>query len=421
MKEDFLHYLWRVRRFDVRNLQTTDGDRVEILQTGALNTHSGPDFQNVQLRIGDVLWAGCVEMHVKASDWLAHSHQKDAAYNNVILHVVYDADLPADAISQKFPCLELKKYIPEGVYQQYWRLLHSEDWIPCRNLFPAVSSIVKSSWIDRLTAERLEARTAEIDAALDQNRGNWEETFYQFLARRFGARLNAQPFDALARATPNRILSKHRDHLFQLEALLFGQSGLLEHDFEDDYPQSLKKEYAFLRSHYQLAPMEPVAWKFARLRPSSFPTVRIAQLAALAHQSIHLFSKLLEANSVEEAEKLLAVQLKSYWLTHYVFDKLSLPRAKSLGKSAIHILIINTVAPFLFTYGKHLGNDSFKEKALRWLEALPPEENYIIEGWEKLGERPKSAYETQGLIQLKTLYCEKKRCLECAVGNAILK
>ena len=421
MREDFLHYLWRLRRFDTHGLKTTAGESIEILDTGVHNTHAGPDFQNAKLRIGDWVWGGCVEMHVKASEWRLHKHQDDPAYNNVILHVVYEADVPAERVSGQFPCLELKRYVPEGVYQRYWGLLHNEYWIPCQHQFFAVPDIVKNSWLDRLTVERLEGRTAEIEEALERNRNNWEETFYQFLARRFGAKINAEPFDWLARSTPNLVLSKHRNNLMQLEALLFGQAGMLEHVFTDEYPKGLQKEYGFLKHKHQLEAINPAAWKFLRLRPANFPTVRIAQLATLAHQSIHLFSKILEIETVQDIEDLLEVNVGDYWLTHYVFEKESVKRNKSLGQNAIHILIINTIAPFLFLYGKLKGEGRFKDKALELLEGLPPEDNYIIKGWVKMGVEPDSAYRTQGLLQLKNLYCDKKRCLECAVGSVVLK
>lgn len=422
MKENFLHYLWRMKRFDLADLRTTQGESITIQNFGTHNHHAGPDFLNAKIQIGETLWAGNVEMHLDASEWLAHKHQDDAAYNNVILHVVMDEDQPIfRASGERIPCLEIKKRVPLKLVNVYQKLLHNEHWIPCQHHFFAVKELTKNLWLDRLLVERLEQKTEVIEQTLDKNNGNWEETFYQFLAQNFGVKVNAEPFAAVANSLPLLTLAKHKNNAFQLEALLFGQSGLLEKDFADDYPNRLKKEYDFLKKKHSLTPIEGVSWRFLRMRPANFPTIRIAQFAMLIHQSVHLFSKILEVEKVKQIHDLFKVELSDYWLTHYVFDKESKARSKRLGKNAIQLLVINTIVPFLFLYGKRKADATFKDRALQLLEEVAPEKNSTIEHWKTLGMNPESAYQTQALLQLKNEYCSAQRCLECGIGGAILK
>ena len=418
MQENFLHYLWRTRRIDTSNLQTTNGEKLEIQDFGEHNTNAGPDFLNATVRIGDMTWAGNIEMHVKSSEWLVHGHQHDAAYKNVILHVVYEEDT---AIGEpKIPCLELKNLIPQGIYKKYWALLHNETWIPCQYQFFTVPNLTKLMWFDRLLIERLEKKTEAIAVALERNKNDWEETFYQFVTRNFGVAVNAEPMEWLARSLPHLTLAKHKNNLFQLEALIFGQSGLMEKEFKDEYPNILKKEHAFLSHKHKLKPINGTAWKFSRMRPAAFPTIRLAQLADLVHQSTHLFSKVLEIETIADIENLFSVKTSAYWSNHYVFDTPSVTTKKTMGRDTIDLIIINTIVPFLFYYGKTRQEDRFKDRAFQFLDDLKAENNSITEGWQNLGEIPKTAFQTQALIQLKKEYCDKKRCLECAIGNAIL-
>ena len=422
MKEDLLHFLWRFRRFDHADLVTTTKEKVEILHPGEHNSHAGPDFTNARLRIGGTQWAGNVEMHLKSSDWHNHQHQTDPAYRNVILHVVLEEDQPIlRTDGSRIPCLEMKNRIPAKLLGTYQRILHNEHWIPCQHHFHTVSEMTKNLWLDRLLVERLERKTENIKTALLKNKMDWEETFYQFTARNFGLKINVQPFELLAQSLPQRLLAKHKDNLLQIEAMLFGQAGMLEKELEDAYPNALKKEYVFLQKKYSLTPIDPMMWKFLRLHPGNFPTVRLAQLAALAQRSVHLFSKILEVETQKEIEALFGVQLGGYWLTHYVFDKESAKRNKSYGKEAIRLLTINTIVPFLFLYGSEIKEESYKDKAFRLLEETKPERNAIIKGWKSLGMEAHSAYKTQALLQLKNEYCDKKKCLECSIGGAVLK
>ena len=422
MKEDLLHFVWRTKRFDLSDLKTTEGEEIQIQSFGEHNTHAGPDFFNAKIKIGETLWAGNVEMHLKSSDWNKHNHSEDRAYDNVILHVVLEEDEPIFRESgERIPALELKKRISEKLSKTYLKLLHNEYWIPCQHHFFEVSEMKRNIWLDRLLVERLESKTDIIHQRLEQNKQHWEETFYQFLARNFGVKVNNDAFEQLARATPLIHLSKHKNDLFQIEAMLFGQAGMLEENFKDDYPNRLKKEYHFLKKKYKLEPIDKVNWKFMRLRPANFPTIRIAQFAQLIFQSAHLFSKILEAENVEALEKLFQIEPSDYWKTHYTFDNESEEKPKKLGKTAIHLFIINTIAPFLFVYGRQKAETAFQDKALALLESLKPEKNSIIDGWKNLGVKPESAAQTQALLQLKNEYCNQKRCLECSVGATILR
>lgn len=423
MHESFLHFLWRWRRFNAQQLLSTEGQPIEILHPGEHNHHAGPDFFNARLRIGDTTWAGNVEIHLRASEWLAHRHSDDRAYDNVVLHVVLEEDQPVlRANGERIACLELRHRIPPKIWETYQRLEHEQAWIPCESFFPNTPDIVRLNWLDRVLVERLEQKTAAVAEMLAATGNHWEEAFYRVLARNFGLKVNAEPFEALARSLPLITLAKHKSSLAQVEALLFGQAGLLDEKFADAHPLELQREYRHLAHKYALVPLAASQWKFLRLRPANFPTVRIAQFAALVHQSAHLFSKILEANTLRELENLFEVQPGGYWRDHFQFDKPSVRRTKSLGRDFVHLLVINTIVPFLFFYGKEKSREELQKRAIRLLEELPPESNALVDGWATLLRSPaRNAYQTQALIHLKTRYCDAKRCLECGVGNAILK
>lgn len=422
MKEELLHYAWRMRRFNANNLKTTDGQDIEILQPGQLNTHAGPDFLNARLRIGDTIWAGNVEMHLRSSDWLQHGHQSDAAYDNVILHVVYEEDTAVYRMNgTDIPCLEMKQRISRRLAAHYQRLIQSEQWVPCANTIEQVNELTRNLWLDRMAAERLEVRANKIQDQLLRNKEGWEETFYQFMARSLGGRVNAEPMQMLAERTPLLLLYKYRHSLFQVEALLFGQSGLLNGAFEDEYPQRLKQEYQFLKQKHGLAPLPPQTWKYLRLRPANFPTIRIAQLATMIYQQAGWFSKAMAAYDLTELNNLFAIKLSNYWWDHYTFDKASQRQAKALGVQTVRSIIINTVVPMLFLYGTRKGDPRLRDKGLDLLEKLPAEQNKIVREWKKHGMKAAAAYHTQALLHLKQQYCTPRRCLECAIGNALLK
>lgn len=421
MREEFLHYVWRLKRFKLYDLKTTEGTPIELLKVGDHNHHSGPDFTDARIKIGDTTWAGNVEIHLNSSDWHRHGHHLDAAYQNVILHVVLEEDEVVRLENgERLPCLELKKRVPSKLSGSYLKLLHNEAWIPCENHLLKVPTITKTLWLDRLLVERLEEKTHLIAQRLSQTQNDWETTFYQLLGKSFGTKVNAEPFEQLARSVPLKIINKHRNSLMQIEAILFGQAGLLEGEFEDDYPQRLQKEALFLRKKYGLQPLQKVQWKYMRMRPANFPSLRIAQLASLLFSTSHLFSKILAANSLKELEQLFDLKLSLYWYSHYRFDQLSVRRPKRLGIATIRSLIINTIVPFLFHYGQVRDEAQYQDKALQFMEQLKPEDNHIIAKWKDLGLEAATAAQTQAMLQLKNEFCDKKRCLECAIGHWVL-
>ncbi|MBI4945511.1 MAG: DUF2851 family protein [Bacteroidetes bacterium] len=438
MQEEFLHYLWKFRLFDTRDLKTTvEGEPIEILKCGEPNSDSGPDFFNAKIKIGKTIWAGNVEIHVRASDWEMHKHQQDKAYDNVILHVVYQADKELRRKNgERIPTLELNERIPNNIYQKYLSFKSSRDWIPCGKQIKDIDSFTLNHWLDRLLVERLERKSIPILESLKQNKNNREETFYRHLARNFGLKINAEPFELLAKSLPVSVLGKHKNSLLQIEALLFGVAGMLHPSLtlpkgegtHDEYFLQLKKEYEFLKNKFKLKPIDSHLWKFMRLHPPNFPTVRISQFANLIYKSSHLFSKIIETKNIKAIRDLLSCETSEYWKTHYRFDKqtpLSFRRGvggevKRFGDDAISNIIINTIAPFVFIYGKEKGAENYVEHALELLEKTLPEKNAIISKWKELGINAKNAYETQALLQLKNEYCSKKRCLKCSVGARLL-
>lgn len=422
MNEDFLHYIWKFRLFDLRNLMTSDQEPLEILKPGDHNRDGGPDFENARLKIGNTTWAGNVEIHMNASDWLRHNHQKNKAYDNIILHVVYNNDhLALRRSKEPIQVLELKELIPQGVFRKYLNIINSNQWIPCQAMIKHTDSLTVQSWMDRLLAERLERKAEAVETILKQNKNNWESSFYILLARNFGFNLNAEPFEMLAKATPYSNIGKHRNNLFQLESLLFGQSGLLEKNQLENYPASLYNEYKILKQKFELTNIKGHLWKFLRLHPSGFPTIRIAQFSSLLHKSTSLFSKIIEARKLSEVESIFDAECSEYWLSHYVFGKESPNRSKKLGKASIDIIIINTVVPFLFLYGIKKKEDKYKDRAIRFLEQLEGEKNSVITKWKLLGMPVKTAAYTQSLLELKNNFCNTKQCLHCGIGNFILR
>lgn len=422
MNEDFLQYLWKTRCFDHHYLITTEGEPVEIIRQGMHNRDSGPDFFNARIRIGETLWAGNVEVHLRASDWKRHRHDDDEAYQNVILHVVYEADEPLYRSSgELIPTLELNGRIDLKLYDKYQELRRSRGWIPCAKQLAGVDSLTLTGWLGRMMVERLETRSETILQQLHQNNFNWDECFYRHLARYFGMKVNADPFEWLAASLPYQILAKHADHVNQVEALVFGQAGLLPEKDGDEYARRLQKEYRFLRRKYQLSPLSPSHWKFMRMRPVNFPTVRLAQFASLMMRSPRLFRACLEARGPEELVALFSVRTSPYWHYHYRFGMPAERRTKSLGLLSVRTLIINTVAPFLFVYGRRTGDESYCERALDILTSLEPEVNVITEGWKMHGIVAASAFESQALLQLKKQYCDRKLCLDCGIGCSLLK
>ncbi|MEB0262165.1 MULTISPECIES: DUF2851 family protein [unclassified Mucilaginibacter] len=422
--EDFLHYIWKFRLFDRLNLRTTGGEELEVYSVGMHNSHAGADFQNARIRVGETTWAGNAELHISSSDWHKHGHTTDNAYDNVILHVVYSDDQPLIRTDGKpVPTLELKDRISPELYNRYHNLVFgNQQIIPCEGTIATVDGLTMQNWLTRILVERLEKRSEAVIAALALNRGDWEETFYQFLAANFGFKTNALPFELMAKSLPQSILAKNKNNAMQIEALIFGQAGFLTDDLQDDYPLSLKKEYHYLAKKYSLQPIENHLWKFLRMRPQNFPTVRLAQFAALVVQSNHLFSKILEIREVKDLRELFSnIKINDYWETHYRFDKESKPAGKTFGQGSVDTILLNTVVLFLFSYGRHMKLQHFVSRALKLLENIPAEQNTITADFATLGVDIKTAFESQALLELKNTYCDYKKCLQCGVGIKILK
>ncbi|MGB3075156.1 MAG: DUF2851 family protein [Chitinophagales bacterium] len=422
MTEKFLHYLWRMKLLNNHALLTSEDEKISIITAGELNHDAGPDFLNAKIRIGETLWAGNIEIHVKSSEWKTHRHQDDKAYDNIVLHVVYENDAPISREDgSRIPCLEIKNHFDTSIYEQYQVLMRSNTWIPCEQQINKVPAIFIQQWLHRLLAERMERKIQPILSSLQENQQNWEETCYQFIAMAYGARINAAPFQMLARSLPVKVLAKHKNNLFKLEALLFGTAGFLDEKFTDDYPDTLKKEFSFLKKKYGLQPLKKHAWKFLRLRPANFPTIRLAQFAHLLFRSSHLFSRIITPCATENYFSLFEDEASSYWDNHYRFDKTSKTRKKTFGRASIELLLINTIAPFLFVYGKLHGESNHCDRAFSLLEELGAEKNNVLQNWHRLNLQANTAFESQALLQLHHSYCKNFRCLDCAIGHQILK
>ena len=422
MKEAFLHYVWRTKQFDLHNLKTTTDQSLQIIEFGQYNRDAGPDFLHAKIKVEGTLWVGHVEMHLQSSEWHSHRHQENPAYENVILHVVLEENRRISYKNgESIPCLELRKRISKKLAANYEKLLNNAFWIPCQHQFATVNALTKMMWRERLVVERLESKTTYLRTILEQNKNDWRATCYQFLGRNFGVPVNADAFERLTEITPLVLLAKHKNSLFQIEALLFGQAGLLEGTYEEEYPRRMQREYQHLRLKYGLNPMQKVQWRFMRMRPASFPSIRIAQFAQLIYQTNRLLAQILEAEHLESLKLLFNLRLKSYWLEHYAFDKPSKRSDKTLGSHMFHVLCINGIVPILFLYGQIHADDRYQKRAIQLLEAIPREQNSIIKQWKMLGEKPQNAYDTQALLQLKKEYCSGHRCLECHIGNVILR
>ena len=420
MKEEFLHYVWKYKLYNKDSINGQNRDKIEILNQGTHNSDSGPDFFNAKIKINETVWAGNVEIHVNSSDWYAHNHHKDKAYDNVILQIVYNHDKEITRTNgQSIPTVEIK--FDQELLNNYESLIKREAWIPCQNEIKNVDPFMLQNWLEKLSIERLEEKAERINRILEQTNNSWESAFYIQLARNFGFKLNSDPFELLAKSLPLTYLAKHKDNLFQIEALLFGQAGFLDDKSGDEYYESLKKEYLYLQKKFKLIPIEKHLWKFLRSRPGNFPTVRIAQFAQLIHRSSSLFSKLLEITTIKDCYDLLIVNPSDYWENHYILNKDSIKKSKTIGKSAVDIILINTIIPFLFIYGKVKGLQDLQERSINLLENIKPEKNAIITKWNDLGVKTENAFNTQALIHSKNKYCDPKKCLNCQIGNYIIR
>ena len=417
MTEKLLQYIWQFQHYNRSNLKTADGKTIQVLFPGTLNKNQGPDFTDARIRIDNTIFAGTVELHCNTSEWQKHGHHYDKNYNNVILHVVYLDDV---VLENSIPVLELQPYISTIMLQRYQYLMTATSFIPCAATITSVPDLTWSAWKERLLAERLTKKAQRVLALLQETNNHWEEVFWRLVARSFGTKVNADAFEAVARSVSINVLAKQKHSVQQLEALLLGQAGLLKDEMEEAYPKLLQREYAFLKTKYNLVPVSTPVY-FLRMRPGNFPTIRLAQLAMLVFQSIHLFSKIRDEESLQAIKSWLNVTANDYWHYHYHFKQATAYKKKNLGASMIDLIIINTIVPVLFAYGLYHKEEKFKIKAIQWLEETRAEKNAILSGFTNLSIKNKSAYDSQALIELKNEYCNKKRCLECSVGISLLK
>lgn len=417
MNEKLLQYIWQFQYFNIQSLTAQNGDPISISVPGIINSNQGPDFSEARIKIGDTLWAGNVELHVLSSDWKAHQHDKDSNYRNIILHVVWEDDVD---LQLPFATLELKDRVPKILLEKYHALMQEPATIPCGKGIGEVNEIIFTAWKERLLVERLLEKSRFVLQCLQETNNHWEATCWRILARNFGVKVNSDAFEKIAQAIPVTILAKHKNQLQQIEALLLGQANLLTGTFNDSYCIMLQREYAFLKKKYQLSPAG-IALQKLRMRPSNFPAVRLAQLAMLVNQSNHLFTKMLEAATAADVMKLMNVTAGDYWHYHYMLAEASGFKKKNIGTQMSAGIVINSVVPLLFAYGNYMGENIYKEKALRWLDELAGEKNTVTQTFAALGIKIKTAFDSQALIQLKNHYCNNKRCLECAVGNHLLK
>ncbi len=421
MNEDFLHYLWHYQKFDKSNLKTTDNNLLVIHKPGYYNTDSGPDFLEGRLRIGKMEWAGNIEIHVKSSDWYRHNHQHDAAFDNVVLHVVWEHDKEVfDKAGKPIPTLELQNLTPSVLRKHYKSLIDSKNEIPCSGHFSNVSEIRKVLMLERALMQRLERKSKEVLTLLERNTGDWEETAFQLLMRNLGFKLNNESLLKLSGRLPFKLLKKYAQKPIALEALLFGMAGLLEET--DDYTTLLCREFSFLSAKHSLAEnrMHKSEWKFMRTRPSNFPTVRLAELASILSGTENLFAKLIESEEAGELRKLFQRPVSDYWQTHYSCGKQSSKRLRGLGVSSASNLVVNTAVPLMVAYSKYMDDESYLEKAVGLLEGIGAEKNRITESWSGMGLPLKTMADSQGSIELFNEFCKQKRCTSCGIGVAIL-
>jgi hypothetical protein len=424
MKEEFLHYLWKYGLYDPERLFDNEKNKIVVLNPGEYNRDSGPDFFNARISVAGTIWAGNIEIHIKSSHFDLHGHQYDAAFNNVILHVVAENDrIVCNARGEEILTTVLS--FDPAYYEKYASLVNNPYTIACQDEIKNLDIVPIHHWLNGLIIERLQNKTEAILKIFSSTGNDWDETFYRMVTRYFGFRVNTEPFEMLATALPFRIIRKHTDNIFQIEALLFGTAGLLEAGLfkdalADDYYKELLKEYSILSAKYSLQPLHGWLWKFSRLRPSNFPTIRLSQLASILAVSGGLFSRVIEATEAAEIKKFLEVTASGYWDDHFIFGKKSRNFTKHAGSQAADILLINAVIPMIFVYGKCRDSVDIVERALGFLEDVTPENNVITSEWKEAGIDAESAFYSQALIQLRNEYCRKRKCLNCRIGNMII-
>lgn len=422
MKEDFLHFLWRFKKFNFQNLQTTHAESIAVIAFGSYNTLSGPDFSNATIDIGKQRWVGNVEMHLKSSDWFLHGHEKDEAYNNVILHVVWEDDVQVfNMHNQPIPTLVLQPYVAKDVLNQYQQLLfHKYSFINCERSISEIDLFIFTTWKERLFIERLEEKAMFIQQLLNATQNNWEAVLFWMLMKSFGGNINGESFLSIAQSIDFSIVQKSTHSLVQLESLLFGQAGLLVSEIPSAYEVELQKEYQFLVAKFRLSQTGVIPPQFFKLRPPNFPTIRLSQLSNLYATHAQLFSNLMSCSSRAQLQEILKVSASEFWKTHYTFQKESKKVPKKLSNSFIDLIIINTVIPLQFCYQRFKGSLQ-TESLLQLATQIPSEKNTVISKFDTLTITSNSAKDSQSLLQLYKQYCSKNKCLQCVVGTKLMK
>ncbi|WP_028887804.1 DUF2851 family protein [Tenacibaculum ovolyticum] len=423
MKEEFLHFMWQYKLFDVNNLKSELNETIQIVKAGVRNTNAGPDFLNAQLKINDQLWVGNIEIHINSSDWYAHKHEQDKNYDAVILHIVWQHDCEVFMKNNKpMPTLQLKSLVNEDLLGNYQNLFSKTlRWIPCEKEIINVDSFLMGNWLERLYLERLENKSVLIKELLSRSNNDYEAVLFQLLAKNFGLKINGDAFLQLVQSFSFSTLRKVCFNEQELSALLFGQAGFLEKDVENEYFIQLKKEYDYLMHKHDLEPIANNLFQFFRMRPTNFPTIRIAQLVALFHKHQNLFSKLMQLSKIEDFYKLFSVEVNDFWKEHYTFETESKKTLKKLTKSFVDLLLINTIIPLQFVYKQSKGEEVNEEDFFKLIKQIKPEKNSIIDKFSDLKIDVTSAFDSQALLELKNNYCTEKHCLQCAIGNHLLR
>ena len=421
MQENFLHHIWQFQKLSAQKMHTVNGEMLIVSKVGVRNQNSGPDFFNAQIQIGEQLWAGNVEIHLRSSDWFVHHHEKDKNYDNVILHVVWEYDVPVfRKDNSEIPTLELIHYVSPVTLANYRKIYNKDQkWISCESEFHHVSDFVFDNWLDRLFFERLETKSLELNKLLQEANNDWEALLFKLLAKNFGLKVNAEAFLSVAQATDFSVIRKVRSNKDFLEALLLGQAGLLNAEIQDEYFNKLQLDYNYLKSKFSLDTQSILPVQFFRLRPSSFPTIRLSQLANLYHKNVNLFSLIIETHTLNNIYHLLGTGASTYWNTHYTFGKTTKHAVKHLTTVFKNLLIINVVVPIKFSYAQHLGKDASGE-IIALISQIPAEKNAIISKYISLRKVSNTMLQSQALLQLKKEYCDKHQCLKCAIGNTLI-
>jgi hypothetical protein len=419
LTEDYVQFAWSFGLYKIQNYYDLDGP-VEILDPGEHNNSSGPDFFNARIKMGQTIWAGNIEIHLKASDWYRHEHHKDLAYDSVILHVVLENDKPVFRMNSEIvPAIEISLH--EKQLHDYKELVLSNTDLPCGNKIGKIEKVFLHDWVSKMMISRLEEKTNHVFATLEDNKFDWEETFYRYLGKSFGFKVNSLPFSMLMETVPLKLLLRSRKNLRTINALLFGQAGFLNDVISGDaYYDSLHREFLGLQPVLPARTLQTHSWKFMRLRPANFPTVRISQFASLVVRRFPIFADILECRDINQLRSMFMINTDRYWEDHMLFGKSAKRRKYRLGRDSADSIILNAVLPVLFTYAKFRMKDELQDRVIRFLGELPPEKNEFINQWIRAGINPESAFDTQALLHLTKNYCKERRCLDCVVGSRII-